>query len=77
MTFPPPATRLPGAARFLTVTEVASMMRVSKMSIYRLIHGGDLRALRIGRSFRVLPRDLADYLRHANTIEWERPGGAA
>ncbi|PJJ65036.1 helix-turn-helix domain-containing protein [Compostimonas suwonensis] len=39
--------------RFLTVAEVAAMMRVSKMTVYRLVHSGDLPAIRFGRSFRV------------------------
>ena len=39
--------------RFLTVAEVAAMMRVSKMTVYRLVHSGELPALRVGRSFRV------------------------
>ena len=39
--------------RFLTVAEVAEMMRVSKMTVYRLVHAGDLPAIRFGRSFRV------------------------
>ncbi len=39
--------------RFLTIAEVADMMRVSKMTVYRLVHSGDLPAIRFGRSFRV------------------------
>ena len=39
--------------RFLTVAEVAALMRVSKMTVYRLVHGGTLPAVRVGRSFRV------------------------
>ncbi|MBK4349001.1 helix-turn-helix domain-containing protein [Lacisediminihabitans changchengi] len=39
--------------RFLTVAEVADMMRVSKMTVYRMVHAGDLPAIRFGRSFRV------------------------
>ncbi|MCS5722777.1 helix-turn-helix domain-containing protein [Herbiconiux sp. CPCC 203407] len=39
--------------RFLTVAEVADMMRVSKMTVYRLVHAGELPAIRFGRSFRV------------------------
>lgn len=41
------------SVRFYTVAEVASVMRVSKMSVYRLIHSGELEAVRFGRSFRV------------------------
>ena len=39
--------------RFLTVAEVTEMMRVSRMTVYRLVHSGDLPAIRFGRSFRV------------------------
>ena len=49
--------------KFLTVAEVATMMRVSKMTVYRLVHGGDLPALRVGRSFRVTEDDVQEYLR--------------
>lgn len=40
-------------AKFMTVTEVADMMRVSRMTVYRMIHAGDLPAVRFGRSYRV------------------------
>ncbi|GAA2886002.1 helix-turn-helix domain-containing protein [Pseudonocardia halophobica] len=53
------------AVQFLTVAEVAAMMRVSKMTVYRLVHGGELPAARVGRSFRVPKRAVEDYLRHA------------
>lgn len=49
--------------RFLTVAEVAAMMRVSKMTVYRLVHNGELPAVRVGRSFRVTEDDVNDYLR--------------
>lgn len=53
--------------RFLTVMEVANLMRVSKMTVYRLLHSGELPGLRVGRSFRV-PADALDaYLRSAST----------
>lgn len=48
---------------FLTVAEVASLMRVSKMSVYRLIHAGDLEAVRFGRSFRVPEAAVQSYLK--------------
>jgi len=51
--------------RFLTVAEVASLMRVSRMTVYRLVHGGDLPAVRVGRSFRVHERAVHDYLQTA------------
>ena len=39
--------------KFLTVAEVAELMRVSKMTVYRLVHAGELPAVRFGRSYRV------------------------
>jgi excisionase family DNA binding protein len=51
--------------RFLTVAEVAALMRVSKMSVYRLIHAGELEAVRFGRSFRVPESAVHAYLRDA------------
>lgn len=49
--------------RFLTVAEVASVMRVSKMTVYRLVHNGELPAVRVGRSFRVPEQAVHEYLR--------------
>ena len=43
----------PLADDFRTVAEVAELMRVSKMTVYRLVHSGELPAVRVGRSFRV------------------------
>ncbi len=54
-----------GQVKFLTVAEVATVMRVSKMTVYRLVHGGDLPAVRVGRSFRVPEQAVHDYLRNA------------
>ncbi|WP_407589386.1 helix-turn-helix domain-containing protein, partial [Escherichia coli] len=55
------ATSAFGDVRFLTVAEVASVMRVSKMTVYRLVHNGELPAVRVGRSFRVPEQAVQDY----------------
>ena len=49
-------------ARFLTVGEVAQMLRVSSMTVYRLINSGELPAVRIGKSFRLREEDVDKYL---------------
>lgn len=51
--------------RFLTVAEVATIMRVSKMTVYRMVHSGVLPAIRVGRSYRVPERAVYDYLSEA------------
>jgi excisionase family DNA binding protein len=62
---PHPADASLSQVRFLTVAEVAALMRVSKMTVYRLVHSGELTAVRVGRSFRVPEKAVHDYLRDA------------
>ncbi|MBW3536330.1 MAG: helix-turn-helix domain-containing protein [Actinobacteria bacterium] len=45
-------------ARFLTVAEVADLVRVSNMTVYRLIQQGELPAIRVGRSYRIKSEDV-------------------
>lgn len=52
----------PGRQRYLTVVEVAEIMRVSKMTVYRLLHSGEMPGVRVGRSFRVPADALEHYL---------------
>ncbi|HET8971055.1 MAG TPA: helix-turn-helix domain-containing protein [Candidatus Nanopelagicales bacterium] len=54
-----------GEVSFLTVAEVAQVMRVSKMTVYRLVHNADLPAVKIGRSFRVPEQAVHDYLQQS------------
>jgi excisionase family DNA binding protein len=54
-------------ARLLTVHEVADQLRVSTMTVYRLIKGGELRAMRVGKSFRLREEDVDAYLSKAYT----------
>lgn len=64
-----PRREAQGRVRFLTVNEVAELMRVSRMTVYRLVHSGELPAVRVGRSFRV-PQDALDaYLRSSTTVD--------
>ena len=41
------------SSHFLTIAEVAAAMRVSKMTVYRLVKSHAIAAVRVGRSFRV------------------------
>ncbi len=49
--------------KFYKVEEVANLLRVSKMSVYRMIHAGQLEAVRFGRTFRVPKRAVNEYLK--------------
>ena len=65
---PAPTTPLPRTSRatpvenMMTAAEVAALMRVSKMTVYRLAHAGELTAYRIGRGFRIPAESFAAYL---------------
>jgi len=47
---------------FMTVAEVAAMMRVSTMTVYRLIKAGDIKAVRVGKSYRIREDDVDRFL---------------
>ena len=49
-------------SRLLRVREVADVMRVSTMTVYRLIHAGELPATRVGHSYRISQREVDAYL---------------
>jgi excisionase family DNA binding protein len=51
-----------GHGPLLTVGEVASALRVSNMTIYRLIRSGDITAFRVGKNYRIRQSDLDHYL---------------
>lgn len=50
------------AGPLLTVAEVADVLRVSTMTVYRLIKSGDMPALRVGKNYRIRQRDLSAFL---------------
>jgi excisionase family DNA binding protein len=53
--------------RFLTVAEVADLLRVSGMTVYRLIKAGDLAAVRIGKSYRIREDDVDAFVARGYT----------
>lgn len=62
--------------QLLTVAEVASVLRVSKMTVYRLIHSGDLAHVPVGTSYRVPVAAVRRFLRGpAAEDDAESPAG--
>jgi excisionase family DNA binding protein len=58
----------------LTVHEVAAIMRVSNMTVYRLIRAGELRAARVGRGYRIRESEVDAYLDRGAYLDGEVPG---
>ena len=51
---------------YLTIAEVAEGLRVSKMTVYRLVRANTLAAVRFGKSYRISKQAVADYLRQTS-----------
>ncbi|MHB8670047.1 MAG: helix-turn-helix domain-containing protein [Acidimicrobiales bacterium] len=49
-------------SRYLTVAELADLLRVSTMTVYRLLQAGELASVRVGKSYRVREEDVDAYL---------------
>ena len=58
--------------RLWTVAEVAEHMRVSNMTVYRLIKGGELPAIRVGKNYRIRGLDLVRYIEASSTHGWRK-----
>ena len=57
--------------RLWTVAEVADHMRVSNMTVYRLIKGGELPAIRVGKNYRIRGKELSAYIDASFTVATE------
>lgn len=65
-----------GGDRLWTVAEVADHMRVSNMTVYRLIKAGDLPAIRVGKNYRIRSSDLEAYLDGAVAVRPDEAHGS-
>jgi excisionase family DNA binding protein len=62
--------------RLLTVGEVAGTMRVSNMTVYRLIKSGQLAAVRVGKNYRIRETDVDEYLSERSVRVEPTDGGS-
>jgi excisionase family DNA binding protein len=51
-----------GKSPYLTVNEMAAHLKVSKMTVYRLVHSGTLDSIQVERSIRVHEDVFGTYL---------------
>lgn len=61
-----------GGDRLLTVSEVAAALRVSNMTVYRLVRTGQVPAIRVGKNYRIRQADLDTYLKSGSIQAEER-----
>ncbi|HTF49440.1 MAG TPA: helix-turn-helix domain-containing protein [Pseudonocardia sp.] len=57
----------------LTVAEVARQLRVSKMTVYRWVHSGEIGASRFGNIYRI-PHSAVHKYRESHRIPNQREG---
>ena len=55
-------------SRYVTVAEVADLLRVSNMTVYRLVQSGELPAVRVGRSYRIREEDMDRFVAGRYTV---------
>ncbi|MDP9800576.1 excisionase family DNA binding protein [Arcanobacterium wilhelmae] len=69
--------QLPSSApQFFTVAEVAEVTRVSRMTVYRMVHSGELPAVRVGNSYRVPRSALEQLIGAAQPVQRREVSGA-
>ncbi len=56
-----------GGNKLLTVNEVAEILRVSNMTVYRLVKSGQIPAIRVGKNYRIKESDVNKYLSRGST----------
>ena len=54
-----------GMQKLMTVKEVADILRVSNMTVYRLVKSGSLLAVRVGKNYRIKANDVQAYIDRA------------
>lgn len=53
--------------KLLTVNEVAKILRVSNMTVYRLVKSKQLPAIRVGKNYRIKESDVEEYLNRGSS----------
>ena len=63
-----------GNNNLLTPEQVAEILQVHVLTIYSYIRRGKLDAVRLGRSYRIIPKDLTRFI-ESNRIKNQRAAG--
>ena len=55
--------------RVLTITEVATFLKIPKSSVYKLIHEGGLPAHKVGKHFRLMQGEVNEWLQQGGIVQ--------
>ena len=56
---------------FMTISEVANMLKLSRVTVNRLIHKNELKAHKFGKSYRIQKEEVKRYLDSSTTSNEE------
>lgn len=57
---------------FMTPKEVAEMLKVNKMTIYRYIKAGKINAIKIGKDYRIANDDFEKFIKKSSVSGGEK-----
>ena len=55
--------------KFLTVKDVADLLQVGEVTVRHWIKDGELRAIDVGREWRIAPRDLEQFIERRASLQ--------
>lgn len=58
----PPPQKISELSDLLTIDEMCKFLGISPKTGYRLIKGGEIKAIKVGRSYRIPKQHLLEYL---------------
>ena len=58
----PPRRASPVSSSYLTLREVAELLKLSEKTIYRLVQQGDIPAFKVGGSWRFRASDIEEWI---------------
>lgn len=62
--------------RVYTLDEVADILGVGRRTVYNYVRANQIKAVKIGRAWRVTDKALADFVKNGTTADY-RPSGKA
>jgi excisionase family DNA binding protein len=54
-------------SKFMTIKEVAELLKVNKMTLYRAIKKGKIKAVKIGKDFRITDTEFENFIKRNST----------
>ncbi len=57
----------------MTTTEVVKFLRVTRKTLLKMVHAGEIPAKKVGKNFRYLKSEIEQYLRGGEEVNYFKP----